>query len=137
MGFMEGFTGSLAIFGIFIFPLLFVVLIVWITSRNGRKKAEAEAQMMRDIYIRAIESGKDIPEGFLLLPKKKKANPLQTGIILLSVGIGLSLMTVLSAPEEVSKLQAAAVGILPAFIGLGFLVVYFIQRKQKTSGDEE
>lgn len=133
---MEGFLGFTAIFGIFIFPLLFVILIVWIVSRNNRKKAEFEAQMMRDIYLRASESGKEIPE-LKFQPRIKKDKSLKTGIILLAVGIGLSLMVMLSSADNMNKLHGASVGILPACIGLGFLCVHFLQKKKVTSNDEE
>lgn len=135
----ETVVSMFAIFAIFIVPLLFVLLIVWIVSSNNRKKAETQAQIMRDIYMRTIESGKDninIPDDLFKQPKKRD-NSLKVGIILISTGIGLSLTAWIAAPSGAATVPGLASGIIPAVIGLGFLVVYFLRKKHADPNNEE
>ncbi len=113
----------LGIIGIFFVPFIMVILIVWfsINERNKRSKLQAE------LYGKAIEKGQEIPTDLFALTTKKKS-PLNTGIICIAMGIGISLfLAIVTDPEDTMK--GASLGIIPFVVGIGYLIIYFIEKK--------
>ncbi len=117
--------------GIFITPFIFVILIAWIKSWENRKRM----QLLADLHLKALESGQKLPEGLLEQPKKKNPS-LRIGIILISVGIGISLFLFLVAGKG-EEIKTAAGGLIPIFLGIGFLIVHFVWKNQGLEDVEE
>ena len=124
--------GVLAVIGIFFIPALMIILIVWFKSNERRKRYELQA----DLYGKAIEKGQPIPTDWFAASKKKR-NPLHTGIICIAVGIGVSLFIWLSkgAVPGVEFSKAASVGIIPFFIGVAYVIIHFIEKKNAVDED--
>ena len=117
-----------AIVGIFFLPIVMVILVVWFKSVENRKRYQFQAELC----AKAIEKGQSMPENLFIQPKKK-VNPLNTGIICIAIGLGLSIfLWLVVAPYEEAK-AAAAVGIIPFFIGIAYLIIYYIEKKQSES----
>jgi len=127
---------NLAILSGFITTVLFfalVFLIIWIVSVNRRK----QNRMLYDLSMKAMETGQPLPEGMLQLfqkSKKKNNNPLRIGIILVAVAVGISLFLFVAGGDH--RLKAAAVGLVPFFIGAGYILIHFISKKSKDKADE-
>ncbi len=120
----------LGVIGIFFLPIIMVILIVWFKTKENGKRDRLQAEL----YAKAIEKGIEVPPG-LFVPVKKEKKPLNTGIICISVGLGVSLFLWLVTPGYGHPAQsAAALGIIPFFIGLGYLIIHFIEKKK--SADE-
>jgi hypothetical protein len=106
-------------------PFLFVAVIIGL---NVRAK-NAESKRRYDLYSKSLEMGQTVPEHFFDEPKK--ANPssnLKKGILWSAVGIALLIYFVL-----VSKHDALIAGIVPAFIGIGYLLVHFLDKPKNDS----
>jgi len=123
----------LAIIGIFFVPIVMVILIVWIVSNEKRRRNQLQA----DLYAKALEKGQPIPDIPADWFAEKKGNPLNTGIICIAVGIGISLFIWLSkgAIPGVELSKAAALGIIPFLIGVAYVLIHFIEKGKTTNGD--
>ena len=123
--------GMFFIVGIIAVPFVFVIIITLIKSYDNQKRM----QMKADFYTKAIEKGVELPQDLFETPKKKH-NSLKTGILLIFIGIGISLYLFLEA-QPGDELRSAAPGLIPFFLGLGFLIVYFVFKKQGIPDEEE
>ena len=104
---------------IFAVPFLFTVLIIWISANEKHKRNQLKAE----VYLKALEKGQPLqPDLFT----DKNENPLNTGIILTLVGIGISIMMWFIAGEKF-----AAVGLIPFLIGIAFLLIHYIEKRKK------
>jgi hypothetical protein len=137
---MEAGISLLAIFGIFIMPMIMVIAIVWIKSSEKRKRSEYEA----NLYAKAIERGQELPKDLLgsLEKNTRKKSSLEKGIILISVGVGISLFFMLTEGVTVAGfsddvMEGAALGIIPAVIGAGHLLVHFLVKKPNRKPEED
>jgi hypothetical protein len=61
-------------------------------------------------------------------PVRKNAD-LRAGILLITGGIGFCLFMGLIALFEPNALQGAGVGLVPLFIGIGYLIVWKLNKK--------
>ena len=98
---------------------------------QARAKKE-ESKRRYDLYTKSLEMGQTVPEHFFDEPKK--ANPssnLQKGILALAVGIALIIYFTI-----VHNNSALIAGIVPAFVGIGYLLVHFLE-KPKTESTAE
>ena len=117
-------------------PFVMIVLIIWISSNEKRKRYQVQAEL----YAKALEKGQPIPNDLFAEPKKK-SNPLNTGIICISAGIGLWLFfwMVSSFTAQLDKtasavfISFAAVSIIPILIGVAFVIIHFIEKKKATA----
>jgi len=110
---------------IVLLPFLFVVLII---SLNVRAK-NAESKRKYDLYTKSLEMGQTVPEHFF--DKPKKANPssnLKKGILALSVGIALIIYFTI-----VHNDSSLIAGIVPSFVGIGYLLVHFLEKPKTDS----
>ena len=125
--------GILALVGIFFLPIIMVIFISFFRSREQRAKHKLQAEL----YAKALELGRDVPAD-LFTQEKRKKNPLNTGIILISVGVGVALFFGLVEVENSNITEAfslgAAFGVIPFFIGLAHLLIYFLSKKQANNG---
>ena len=122
----------LAIIGIFFLPIIMVILIVWFKNIENRQRNQLQAELC----AKAIEKGQTLPDNLFIQPKKN-GNPLNTGIICIAIGLGISLSLWLSTNvinnnfDNLSQLKfIATIGIIPFFIGIGYLIIYYIGKKQ-------
>ena len=131
-------VGIFAIAVVFGAPIAFVILIVWIAGANRRKRDRLFYEMNMkaiEMNMKAMEAGHPLPEGMFQAPNYRgKSDPLRTGIILVAVGVGISLALLLRGGDH--RLRSAAIGLIPFFIGAGYIVVHFISGKSKSKADE-
>lgn len=118
-------TGFLIPLIIVALPFIFTLAIIIIKSRENKSKTKYKAEL----YAKAIEKGEKLPD-ILWEDPQKKNNALQSGILLLSVGIGLAVfLGVALEPSE--KLRGAVTGVIPFSLGIGFLIIHFTTKKRR------
>jgi len=124
----------LAIIGVFFVPAAMTILIVWFRNNVKNKRYQLQAEL----YAKALEKGQPIPTDLFAAEPERKRNTLNTGIILISAGIGISVLFVLMAfslaklePDAFFALMSAAsVGAVPFLVGVGFLIIHCIEKKK-------
>jgi hypothetical protein len=105
---------------VFTVPFIFTALVVWLELNAKRHSARLKA----DLYLKALEKGQPLPVDFQI---EKKESPLQKGLILTLVGIGISIMLWIIFDDPESK-RLAVVGIIPLFMGIAFLIIHFVEK---------
>jgi hypothetical protein len=108
---------------------------IWFEAQQRRNKAEQRMAMIaRGIPIAEIEKllGSGDEEKRVRDPLRSLGNARRTGIVLVSVGLGLMLffLTLSVILRERDVLTGAAVGIIPLAIGIGFFVDYNLQKRE-------
>jgi len=134
-------------------PFIFVIIIIWLSAEEKRKRNQLQA----DLYAKAIEMGQSVPQDLFVKPKSGH-NSLKIGFIFMTIGIGTSLaiwlMSVIrsSSPpasskeglltpllELQSRMEAKVIfsyiplGIIPFLVGIAFVIIYFLEKKQSTN----
>jgi len=122
---------------VLIIPFVFVIAITWINSNEKQKRRQLQA----DLYAKALEKGQPIPTDLFAEDKKQK-NPLNEGILLIAVGIGLALFiwlffnaTAKTHPNAAPAVWIASVGLIPFMAGVAQLIIYFIEKKKTANKD--
>lgn len=113
------------LFMICLLPFLFVAIIIYI----GLKAKREESKRRYDLYSKSLEMGQSVPEHFFDEPKK--ANPssnLKRGILWLVIGLGLSISFIV-----MQKQNDMIAGIVPTFVGIGYLLVHFLDKPKTNS----
>ena len=126
--------GVIAIIGVFFVPAAMIILIVWFRN-NARTK---RYQLQADLAAKALEKGQTVSAD-LFAEIERKRKPLNTGIILIAVGIGVALFIWLSkgaVPGGYAIGKAASIGIIPFLIGVAYVIIHFIE-KGKSSNENE
>lgn len=95
------------------------VIIVWLTLRYNMKKRQAQFTLA----TKALEAGKDIPEG--LFQTKKEENKLNDGIFFISFGIGI-----IPLFWFIISFKFIWIGILFILLGIGQILSYYILKKK-------
>ena len=109
---------------IVLIPFLFIILIVLVTNKQRNK----ESQRKYDLYTKSLEMGQNIPEHFFEEPKKiDHVSNLQKGILWLAVGLAVLIYFIV-----IRKDLALILGIVPTFVGIGYLLVHFLDKPKKT-----
>lgn len=111
-------------FGIVMIVMLPFLFVITIVTLNVRRK-NAESKRKYELYIKSLEMGQTIPEHFFDEPQTSKASNLKRGIISLMVGIAFGLYVIIEKNTELPFLMAA---LIPGFVGLGYLLVHFIEK---------
>ena len=127
--------GTLAIIGIFFVPAVLVILIVWFKSNEKRKRYQLQAEL----YAKALEKGESVPAD-LFADLKKNRNPLNTGIICIAVGIGISVFLWMASGIELSVHEAgkvASLGVIPFLIGVAYVIIHFIEKKNAAGANAQ
>lgn len=124
-------SSSVAQFEDTLVPIAFFIMVIFLVAipvfLDYRKKLS-----LHKVMVSAIEKGADIPLEALNPPKPKR-DDLRTGIILVALGFGLTLFLYLSE----NSVEEAAPGIIPLFIGLGFLVNAALNKKPEATIHDE
>ena len=110
---------------------------MWFNVVSKRKRYELQAEM----YTKALEHGQSMPTDLFAEPQtpQKKSKSLGVGIICMFVGIGFFLTFWLIAALIPDAEQAAIpkgfalFGIIPFFIGIAFVIIHFIEKKQSVN----
>ena len=124
---------ALAIIGVFFVPATMIILIVWFRNNAKAKRYQLQA----DLAVKALEKGQPISAD-LFAEIERKRNPLNTGIILISAGIGISLFFWLMAislayfdkDAYYGLVSVSSVGVVPFLVGVGYLIIHFIEKKK-------
>jgi hypothetical protein len=109
-------------------PFLFAGTIIVVNVRAKRE----ESKRRYDLFHKSLEMGQAIPEHFFDEPKKE--NPisnLKKGIVWLVIGIGIVISFLV-----INEREGLIVGIIPGFVGIGYLLVHFLE-KPKTESTAE
>lgn len=101
---------------------ILIILIIFFFSYKAKKSRN-------DVFMKYAELGKAIPQEFLESEKKSKPT-LSRGII--QVGIGLGLMIFLYV---FLKKGIWTVGFIPLFIGIGYIIIHFIEKKTNRNNE--
>jgi len=106
-------------------PFVFVTVIIIL---NFRAKKE-ESKRRYELYTKSLEMGQTVPENFFDEPKR--ANPasnLKRGVIWLAVGLAIVISFII-----MHQRNALILGIIPAFVGAGYLIVHFLEKPKSDS----
>lgn len=108
------------LFMICLLPFLFVATLVYIIT----KAKKDESKRRYDLYTKSLEMGQAIPEHFFDEPQKTNlSSNLKKGILWLMVGLALIISILIMRIQN-----GLIVGIVPTFVGLGYLLVHFIEK---------
>jgi hypothetical protein len=116
--------GPFAIFMICLLPFLFAAVII---ISNVRSK-NAESKRRYDLYSKSLEMGQTVPEHFFDEPKKDPSTNLKKGILWFVVGLALVISFMVMHQND-----AMIVGIVPTFVGVGYLLVHFLEKPKTDS----
>ena len=130
------------VLGIFGFPVIMIILIVWFKSNERIKRYQLQA----DLYAKALEKGQTVPADLFAEPEKKKnKTSLKSGIICMAAGIGISLTAwimffvlsndMLNMGEKIVFKVIGSIGIIPFMIGVAFLIIHFADNKKNDIRD--
>jgi hypothetical protein len=112
-----------------------IVAGIWLEGHKRRIKSEERMAMIsRGVPLSEIEkmlgAGDERPP--VKDPMRSLGNARRAGIILVSVGVGLTLFFVALSYilQERDVLSGAAIGIIPLAIGIGFFIDYNLQKRE-------
>ena len=108
---------------------------IWLDGHKRRIKSEERIAMIsRGVPLAEIEKmlGSGSEDKPVKDPLRSLGNARRTGIVLVSVGVGLTLFFVFLSYilHERDVLSGAAVGIIPLAIGIGFFIDYNLQKRE-------
>ena len=109
-----------AIFGVFIAPMLFAIGALWLGFRSRDKEQNQKHETIRLM----VEKGVEIP-AHLSFMESKPASALRRGLILSFLGIGIMCFFLI-----VNAMEAVGIGAIPLFIGLAYLLIWHLEKKQ-------
>jgi hypothetical protein len=122
------FTGF-QLFLICVLPFLFVIILIWIIYAAKNK----ESKRKFELYMKALEMGQPVPEDFFQKDKKDKPNSnLKKGVLWAAVGLALLIYFIITHNND-----GLIVGIVPTFVGIGYLVVHFFDRQKNNQSIEQ
>jgi Domain of unknown function (DUF6249) len=108
---------------------------IWLDGHKRRIKSEERMAMIaRGVPLSEIEkmlgAGDERPP--VKDPLRSLGNARRAGIVLVSVGVGLTLFFVALSVilQERDVLTGAAIGIIPLAIGIGFFIDYNLQKRE-------
>jgi hypothetical protein len=112
-----------------LWPFALVAFIFWLIAKDRKKRYEIDS----DLYHKANETG-EVPPIITVVKAPRKTN-LGKGIILISIGVGIFLcclfIGILSKMLlAVETIIGMSVGIIPVTIGIGYLLIHFLERKK-------
>lgn len=107
-----------------------IILIIFLTKMKQEK-------YRNEVIKAAIEHGRELPADLFKLQEKPKESLLQTSTFFLAFGVGIGIFFYFFFASSGQSLRFASIGLIFIFIGLGQLIAYLIERKQKNSGEQE
>ena len=115
---------------VLILPFAFVICLLLIKNNEKYKRDRLRAEL----YMKALEKGEELPAGLIDQPKKK-TNHLVTGILLVSVGVGIALVQLLNSHSG-NYLRDMSGGLIPFCLGIGFMIVHLVAGKYGIEDEE-
>ena len=112
MDFGTTILGAMGIVLGMLMPVLVVGLILWYKARRN--------QLMHETALKLAENGQPVPAS-LFADETSSFASLRNGVVLLMLGLGISLALFLCS------IKLWAVGIIPMFMGLGYLIVWKLE----------
>ena len=99
------------VFGV-VMPVMLVGLILWYKARRNA--------LLHETALKLAEKGQPVPHSLFADTSGPKAN-LRQGVVLLMLGLGIC------AALYLSGIKVWAVGIIPLFMGVGYLIVWKLE----------
>ncbi len=99
-------------------PIMLAGLIVWYKARRAR--------MMHDTAIALAEKGQPVPPE-LFMAREEPASDLRRGLVLIGLGLGLAIFL-----AQMDK--PWSFGLIPLFMGVGYLIVWKMEGGGKDKG---
>ena len=113
-----------------ILPFVFVVVVIAVQVRAKKE----ESRRRYDLYTKSLEMGQTVPDHFF--DKPKNANPisdLKKGVLWFVIGLAILISFVV-----MHKTNGLIVGIVPTFVGIGYLLVHYLEKpKTNTTADND
>ncbi|MGC3977248.1 MAG: DUF6249 domain-containing protein [Paludibacteraceae bacterium] len=109
-------------------PFILVVFIILLASSYKNK----ESIRKHELYMKAIEAGQSVPDTYFKEPEKSKTSNLQKGAVWLAVGLGITILLLVS-----DNIEKSGVGAIPAFVGIAYLLVHFLEKPKKELPEEK
>jgi hypothetical protein len=119
------------------FAVAIVAIVSGVVSEGNRQRLTAEQRMamiargmpaddIDRLLTKAIVDSRPVKD-----PMQSLANARRTAIVLISSGIGLALFFIVLAYilSERDVLAGAAVGLMPLAVGIGFVIDYYLQKR--------
>lgn len=88
------------------------------------KNRNIESQRKHQIYMKALELGQPVPEIAFREEKKAKFSRLQVSLLWIGAGVGMTVAGIVTQ----AQFFGLVIGIIPAFIGIGMLIAYYIEK---------
>lgn len=107
------------LFLIVLLPFLFVPTIIYIIIKAKKE----EAKRRYDLYTKSLEMGQIVPAHFFDQPKGSVSSDMKKGILWLAVGLAILIYFVM-----IHKNNALIMGIIPTFVGIGYLLVHYLDK---------
>jgi hypothetical protein len=114
-------------------PSFFFLCVILVVGTVLYFRSRKDRQLHQTLQI-MVDKGVEIPKE-LFMPKQRKNLDLRRGLILLALGIGFSLFLGITAIWEPHAVKGVGVGLVPALIGVGYLIVWKINNKNNNNGD--
>ncbi len=109
---------------------IIIILIIFLTKMKQEK-------YRNEVIKTAIEQGRELPADLFKLQEKPKESLLRTSTFFLAFGIGIGIFFYFFFAASGESLKFASIGLIFIFIGIGQLIAYLIEQKQKKSGEQE
>lgn len=114
-----------------VIPLSFFLMVLGIVIASVVASYKNKSNLYK-VMEKAIEAGQPVPDGLFSAGKRNaEMSPLRTlrvSFILLGIGIGGLILGLVLSEEVICAVSSA-----PILIGLGYLVVYYMERKQESA----
>lgn len=111
-----------------VIPLAFFLMVLGIVIASVVASYKNKSSLYK-VMEKAIEAGQPVPEGLFAGKRNAEMSPLRTlrvSFILLGIGLGGLILGMVISEEVVCAVSSA-----PILIGLGYLVVYYMERKKE------
>ncbi|MDR3188859.1 MAG: DUF6249 domain-containing protein [Prevotellaceae bacterium] len=128
---MDDVTGILAIIGIFIAPMVAIVVVAYFFARSIRRRNELRAEL----YSKALEKGVELPPNLFAREAKPKSpqHAFNVGVICAGLGLGVALAFAIMGGVACRRefFYVAALGAIPTLIGAAYFAIYAVGKKQQ------
>lgn len=108
-----------------ILPFVFIVAIIAFSAKEKKE----ESKRRYDLYTKSLEMGQTVPEHFFDEPKKvNPSSNMKKGILWLAIGIAVVISFLVMGQHK-----WLFIGIVPSFVGIGYLLVHFLDKPKTDS----
>jgi hypothetical protein len=117
----EEHTDRLESFGVPTVFFLFLATVIGLRLFVGYRKDKQRYETLRFM----VEKGAQIPVEMIQPPMPRPPNDLRRGILLVTMGLGLSTFLAIAKVED----RAWAAGLIPLLLGVGYLLAWKLEQK--------